>query len=42
MKIRVLTPEHYPKALALLRHAFPNSNYEVRLFEKLHKNKKPL
>ena len=42
MKIRILTPEQYPKALALLRQAFSNSNYEVRLFENLHKNKKPL
>ena len=42
MKIRILTPEQYPKALALLRQAFPNSDYEVRLFENLHKNKKPL
>lgn len=42
MKIRVLTPEQYPKALSLLRQAFSNSNYEVRLFENLHKNKRLL
>lgn len=42
MKIRRLTPEEYPKAAALLGKAFPNSNYEVRLFENLHQNRKPL
>jgi len=42
MKIRKLTPEEYPKASALLRQAFPDSNYETRLFENLHKNKKNL
>ncbi|MGB3210589.1 MAG: N-acetyltransferase [Desulforhopalus sp.] len=42
MKIRRLTPEEYPKALALLKQAFPNSTYEVRLFENLHKNERPL
>ena len=42
MKIRKLTKEEYPKALALLRQAFPKSNYEVRLFENLHKKNKPL
>ena len=42
MKIRKLTPEEYPKASALLRHAFPGSNYEVQLFDNLHKNEKIL
>jgi len=42
MKIRKLTTEEYPKALALLRKAFPGSNYETRLFENLHKNRKNL
>jgi putative acetyltransferase len=40
MKIRKLTPENYPKASALLRQAFPGSNYEVQLVENLHKNGK--
>lgn len=38
MKIRKLTPEDTPRALALLRQAFPNSDYEARLVERLHKN----
>ena len=42
MKIRKLTPEEYSKAAALLAKAFPGSNYEVRLFENLHKKEKPL
>lgn len=42
MKIRRLVPEEYPKALALLRKAFPGSRYEVRLFENLHKNHRAL
>lgn len=42
MKIRKLTPEDYPMALALLRRTFSGSNYEVRLFENLHRNKKSL
>jgi len=42
MKIRKLTPEEYPKALALLRQAFPDSSYEIQLFENLHKNGKDL
>lgn len=37
MKIRTLTPENHPKATALLREAFPNSRYEERLFNNLHK-----
>ena len=42
MKIRKLIPENYAKASALLRQAFPQSKYEVRLFENLHKNEKLL
>jgi len=42
MKIRKLTPEEYPKVSALLQQAFPDSKYEVRLFENLHKNEKHL
>lgn len=38
MKIRKVTPEIQPKASALLRQTFPESTYEVQLFEKLHKN----
>lgn len=38
MKIRKLTPENYAKATALLERTFPNSKYEVRLVENLHKN----
>lgn len=40
MKIRPLTPDNYPKVVALLRQAFPRSRYEVQLVEKLHKNNK--
>ncbi len=36
MKIRPLTPEHYPKVAALLLQAFPRNQNEVQLFEKLH------
>ena len=42
MKIRKLAPEEYPKVSALLKQAFAGSNYEVRLFEKLHKKEKKL
>lgn len=38
MKIRQLTTENRPKVYALLRKAFPGSNYEARLVENLHKN----
>ncbi len=38
MKIRKVTPELHVKSLALLRQAFPNSNYEVQLVEDFHKN----
>lgn len=40
MKIRKVTSDLQPKASALLRNAFPRSNYEVRLVENLHKNAK--
>ena len=42
MKIQKLTEEHRPKAYALLRRAFPRSEYEAFLVEKLHENDKPL
>ena len=42
MKIRKLTPEEYSKAAALLTKAFPGRTYEVRLFQNLHKNCRPL
>jgi putative acetyltransferase len=42
MKIRTLTPENYPKASALLRQAFPNSRYEERLFDNLHKKQRTI
>ncbi|MCF8057390.1 MAG: N-acetyltransferase [Desulfocapsa sp.] len=38
MKIRKLTPEDYARASALLRQAFPGSNYEVKLVENFHRN----
>lgn len=38
MKIRKVDAELQPKAVALLRKAFPRSTYEVRLVENLHKN----
>ncbi len=42
MKIRKLTQDNYPKVSALLRRTFPGSNYEVKLFENLHRNEKKL
>lgn len=42
MKIRKITPEMYPKVSALLRQAFPGSNYEVQLVENIHKNGKTI
>jgi putative acetyltransferase len=38
MKIAKLNPENYDKASALLRRAFPGSNYEVQLVENFHRN----
>ncbi len=42
MKIRKLTPENYGKVSALLRQAFPDSSYEVKLVENFHKNGRDL
>ena len=42
MKIRKLTPEHYPKAASLLDHAFAPSRYEVQLFDKLHEHNRTI
>ena len=40
MKIQRLTFENRPRVYALLRLAFPESEYEARLLENLHKNGK--
>jgi putative acetyltransferase len=42
MKIQPLTAEHRPKAYALLRAAFPRSEYEARLVQQLHEKDRPL
>jgi putative acetyltransferase len=42
MKIQKLSAEHRPKAYALLRRAFPGSEYEARLIEQFHQNNKPV
>lgn len=42
MKIRPLRADNHPKVSALLKQSFPGSNYEVRLFEQLHKNQRPM
>jgi putative acetyltransferase len=42
MKIQKLTEENRAKVYALLRRAFPDSEYEAVLVEKLHENGKPL
>ena len=42
MKIQKLTVENRPKAYALLRRAFPGSEYEATLVEKLHEQGKPV
>jgi putative acetyltransferase len=42
MKIQKLTEENNTKVYALLRCAFPGSEYEVELVQKLHKNGRPL
>ncbi len=42
MKIQKLTEQHRAKAYALLRRAFPGSDYEATLVQKLHENDKPL
>lgn len=41
MKIRNVTPEYLPKALGLLRRAFPDDR-EARLVESLHNNGKTI
>ncbi len=38
MKIQKLTIENRPKVYALLRRAFPGSDYEAALVQKLHEN----
>jgi putative acetyltransferase len=40
MKIQKLTEENRPRVYALLRLAFPESEYEARVLENLHKNGK--
>lgn len=42
MKIQKLTEQHRAKAYALLRRAFPGSEYEATLMEQLHENAKPI
>ncbi|MDD2335632.1 MAG: N-acetyltransferase [Geobacteraceae bacterium] len=42
MKIQKLTEENRAKAYALLRRAFPGSEYEAELVQKFHENGKPL
>lgn len=42
MKIQKLTSEHRAKAYALLRRAFPGSEYEARLVEQLHESERPI
>jgi putative acetyltransferase len=37
MKIRKVNTELYPKAVGMLRQAFPKSNYEVQLVESFHR-----
>lgn len=42
MKIQKLTIENRPKVYVLLQHAFPGSDYEAGLVQKLHENGRPL
>jgi len=42
MKIQKLSIENRPKVYALLQRAFPGSNYEAQLVQKLHENGKTL
>jgi putative acetyltransferase len=42
MKIRKVTPELQVKTEALLKKAFPGSNYEERLVKNLHKNNRTI
>ncbi|BCR06466.1 N-acetyltransferase [Desulfuromonas versatilis] len=42
MKIQKVTKENHAKVYALLRRAFPGSEYEAGLVQKLHENGKPV
>ena len=42
MKIQKVTEENRAKVYALLRSAFPGSEYEAELVQKLHENGKPV
>jgi putative acetyltransferase len=42
MKIQKVSAEQRPKVYALLRNAFPGSDYEAALVRKLHENGKPV
>ena len=42
MKIQVVSLEHRPKVYALLQRAFPGSDFEARLVQKLHENGRTL
>jgi putative acetyltransferase len=42
MKIQKVTIEHRAKVYALLQRAFPNSDYEAGLVQKLHENARPV
>lgn len=42
MKIQKVSIEHRPKVYALLQRAFPGSDYEARLVQKLHENGRTL
>jgi len=42
MKIQKVTIEHRPKVYALLQRAFPGSDYEARLVQRLHENGRTL
>lgn len=42
MKIRTVTEKNHTKVYALLRRAFPGSEYEAGLVQKFHENAKPV
>lgn len=42
MKIQKVTIENRPKVYALLQRAFPGSDYEASLVQKLHENGRPV
>lgn len=42
MKIQKVSADNQAKVYALLRQAFPGSDYEATLVEKLHQNKRPI